>query len=485
MRVHHASGPLVLVAASLLGGCFGPIGAKNSPATTEQLLETTEAQLRQDLIAFDAYLQRTVSEVAAEIERRLRTVDGRRAATMWKMRTNEASRAAAYNPSAASGLVDAWALCLRQVQYFEAGDGRDLFGSEQSRAQETARDALARIEEVAARAVEPGRLDTLRQKVQERAAATPLTGLFVQAAPPPAQPGSPGMDMLRTVLDVPLAPVRAVGKVGEGADSLRDMSKVAERFADIVEDLPMVTRWQVELLLLSLEENAQLNRALASFDQVSASAARLAAVAETLPQDMRRELDGALSDLDDRQTELRTTLREARETVAAVDAGLARAETVTATIQRSITEGEAAAKAWEQTARAVEDTVRAIEALRGDDRAGTAAAEEELPGAAERKPFDINDYRQTAESITAATVELRGLLDELRQFTGSDDLRGTLGEVGGRVDETLAQSALAARAVTDHIAWRLLQLIVLVFVLVVVYRVATGRAGRRAAATGA
>ena len=77
-----------------------------------------------------------------------------------------------------------------------------------------------------------------------------------------------------------------------------------------------------------------------------------------------------------------------------------------------------------------------------------------------KSSFNINDCRDTAETVTVAADELRTLTAEVREFAESD---------------VLTKYALAVERCTNHLAWRIVQLLLLIFVLALVYKIVVRR----------
>ena len=92
----------------------------------------------------------------------------------------------------------------------------------------------------------------------------------------------------------------------------------------------------------------------------------------------------------------------------------------------------------------------------------------------EARPFDIREYESAARSIGEAATELNGLAVELAALIESPGLATTLGGISA----TVAGAESGGRGVVDHAAWRGLQLLLLSFVLLLIYRLVAWRLGR-------
>ena len=215
---------------------------------------------------------------------------------------------------------------------------------------------------------------------------------------------------------------------------------------------------------------------MSGIETFSRNSERLIATAEALPQQLREELRLALDDIDGRQPKLRKTLKKVRETVDAANAALARAETVSATVERSI-EGVTRA------AEAVTDTIKQFQQSgkpRAADESTANDATDPASGGAggtnnKKGSFDITAYTQTAEALTRSTAELRDLLSEVRSFLAGETLEKDLARVVPLTKAALAQTVTETRGIVDYIAWRAVQLCGLVFLVALIYRFLVGR----------
>jgi hypothetical protein len=183
-----------------------------------------------------------------------------------------------------------------------------------------------------------------------------------------------------------------------------------------VNELPHLTRWELELLLYDAEELQSVDRALAAAESFALGAERISGTAETLPEEL-----GA---------ELAARLEEARATIAELDAALVRAEQLAGPLQHVADRVGDASAQW--TALLTE--------MRAD--------EDEDGG----RPFDVREYESAADRIAEASREIRALVTELNQLDAS-----------------------GAGALVDRAAWRGALLIGVFFAALAVYRLLSSR----------
>jgi len=445
-----------LLAQSCAGCSWLGERASARQAAQERVQVEAADKLQSALSQFNDFFQSTVRQAADEIEQSAATRQQRKAALLWKTTLPDECRNTAFAASPAAGLVDTWTLCVRMLNYFETGDGKEVFGRSQPKAIDAARKCEERIAQIASSVVPESRLPSMRADIDQYARQSPMTGLFAKQSVAPLSSDAAGAKVLDFLVGIPLAPIRAVGSIQQSGQSLSDLKNTAERFTDVVEDLPASARWQLQLLGISLEESPRFSDIMDDLKTFTSSTQRLVTVADEMPGKLRREGDGLLKSIEAGQPALRATLVEARETTAALNDALRRADEVATRIERTVADGKAAAGAWESTARAVSVTVNDIAAIPSKWN----GADDRRPASSEpSRPFDINDYTRSADAIERAAIQTKAVLDEVQRLSLSQPLMEQFSTMDGNV-----------RAAIDHVAWRATQLVMLIFALVVVYR---------------
>jgi hypothetical protein len=354
-------------------------------------------------------------------------------------------------------MILAWAYSLRQKQYLTEGEGRLLFGDLQPLAVDAAVRIQRRMEAIARRHVPPDRVAEAIQLIEGFARENPIRGVFAFE------------------LDTPLAEeqrenllVQVIGFPGRlvtgGRDALDPTSSLAQsldQLTELMKDYPALVRWQTQLLYMEMSETPSFVKAESGFQDISQSVVRLANVSETLPRDVREQMQVALDDLIAHQPEIRKTLDQARETVGTTNEALGRAQQLGDTIERSIDAATRAGEAWQATAEAATETVKQIQQVR-TPRAGTAGSE--------KRKFDITEYTQTVEALSATAVQFRELLTEARAFLEGESVQQNVARVNSLTAAALTQTAAETSGLINLAAWRAVQLCGLVFVLAIAYR---------------
>jgi len=226
-----------------------------------------------------------------------------------------------------------------------------------------------------------------------------------------------------------MTPFSAMRGVDRTADAVYQFRNTAERFTDVVRDLPEMMHWEAQLFMDEWAGSEQMQSLLTSLERFSESSARLSSVAEKLT---------AMLEEDSSQSALNQTLVSARETAAEV---------------------RAAIESLDKTGRALRETAgevaRAAEAARALVEPFLVHSERD-PQAG--PPFTMRDFDALVSNIGRTAEQIHQVVLSLQQMPQTQD-----------------QITRQINASVDHAAWRLLQLLLVLFVLMLAYHVLTRR----------
>lgn len=474
---------VLLVLLAMHTGCTSPNRQARKTALPEVRAWQSgrvEHELQEDLSQFVDYAESEIGAVAAQIRTATQDVDVKEAALRWNVEFTQVTAKRSLQEKSMAHLMDGWAFAIRQANYLQSGEGKNLFGDQQSLAIEAAARIQKAIEAIARKYAADDELPEINRHIEAYARANPIRGVFAFEVPEAFSSGEEGQSMLSKILNAPWALTKSGRDVLDPTSSL---AQSVDRINELMEDYPVLVRWQAQLLWLELERSTSFQTTMKGIEGFPQSLESLAATAESLPQQVRRELRLALDDIDAHQPELRKTLQQARETVDAANAAMASAETVSASIERSIDGVTRAGEVWQTTAEAVTNTFKQFEQLRNPRTPDESEPSGSGSTNSKRGEFDIAEYTQSAETLTKSTVELRNLLSEVRSFLSGETLEKDLARVVPLTKAAFAQTIADARGVVDHIAWRAVQLCGLVFLLALAYRFLAGRHAVRPPAT--
>ena len=376
----------------------------------------TASELRAALAVWATSFSSLVTAASDHIRAESRERDVRRNTLLWQLRMIPLARAAAFRPDAQEAYVAGLAVATAQHAYLTEGEGRSLFGAQQA----IATDAASKLEQdilaLGRVFLSDRQIERLQAEVDALVEQHPIRGAFaadtlVQGFSDPKVRGT-----FRWVVDLPMVPFRALSGVSDTAQAVHDFNETAREFTETVNELPHLTRWELELLLYDAEELESVDRALVAAESFAQGAERISGAAETLPQELGAELTARLE--------------EARAAIAELDAALVRAEQLAGPLQHVADRVGDASAQW----------TTLLTEMRADE------------GDPDGRPFDVREYESAADRIADASREIRALVTELNQL-----------------------DAPGAEALVDRATWRGALLIGVFFAALAAYRILSSR----------
>jgi plasmid stabilization system protein ParE len=422
----------------LLGGCQSIPGVSH----VENVLSgrgvgdgrITQQELRDALMQYASRFEATVVAAADQISLGTKDPTLQRFALRWKLGLIPIANEAAFIEEPEAAYVALLTIVTSMHEFLTAGAGATIFGDQQQLAVDASNDLLAAAKQLGARFLSEKEQARIYADVEKLVKQRPVRGDFVAEGIQNLVNATQTSGVFDWVTALPMVPFRALTGVDEGAQAIREFNETAKRFSRIAAGMPLLMRWNLELLALDLGRQPSIASAIESIDAVGRSADALSQAAAALPENLR----GLMSDA---ERSSKTLLPLATS------------------LERTATAVGAAGTAWANLVTALQ------------------AEPANAPPAAESHPFDIRDWEKTAAQVTAAATELRALLDSMRTLAAGQEVGGLLDQLTGRVEQVEARS----RALVDFAALRALELIVAFFVLLFLYRRLEGWLGRRAA----
>jgi len=404
---------------TLLCALWAGTAAANPIASHEELRERTLAYLD----SFSAQVGRAADEIRdatdnLKIEKR---------ALLWKLRVIPYAQSAALFDDARAAYAALLAVAISQRIYLTEGDGRAIFGEQQPRAVKAARDSEEEIRALGLTFLSPEEATRLERQADKLVRRRPIVGTEFLVPSLTQTRGGVEKVGIGWLLNVPLAPFKALSGVSQGAAAIRDFNDTALRFAAIVAGLPEQLRWQIELLAFDLENRSTTRRTVEAVESLSESARVASEAMARLPL----ELEGVLA--------------RSEGSIGAANSTLVQAKELLVPLRAVMNDLREAGVAWERV-------------LNREEAAETSATPE--------RPFDIREWESTLVETSRAAVELRGLAVELRELGAAIQADGS----ASGVLQTVDQAEAGARSVVDHAAWRAFQVGCALFVMLVAYR---------------
>lgn len=376
----------------------------------------TADDLGTELAAYAARFGSVVTETADGIHEESPSRLIRKRTLLWRLKMPPLVDEVAYDDPPQRAYLAVTLVAAAQQRYLTNGDGRELFGELQPLAVDAADQLVADVLEIGTRFLTEKQVAEVAERTREFADKYPIQGrdFSVQRIPRAIVAKEAGQS-LDWLISLPLAPFAALRGVDSGAAAIRDFNRTAKEFGQIAKAMPERVRGQLELFVYDLEDRETVERSVDALDRAATSAESAAATLDRLPEELRR------------------TLGESQGTVDAAGKVVAEMQSLAKPLSETATQLEQASAHW----------LAVLGPKEADDPS--------------KKPFDVAEWRTTAESIGTAAGELRGLAAELESLEGAN----------------------ALDAVIDRAFWRGAALIALFFALLAAYRVGTARlAGR-------
>ncbi len=273
-------GLLVLVGWHLVGCASGQPADKSGPSAAG-MARITEAELQNELDEFADRFSGVVSTASNEVSKVLPDRTTRKAALLWKLRVIPRLQAMIFGADPQEAFLDAATLTVQMRKYLEGPetDGATLFADAQPTAIVACRLLEDDIFRIGGLFLNAQQLETLRAEVEAFSDAHPIRGTFALAGGRATSTKEARTGSFDWVTAIPMSPFRAFEGIDAGAHAISDFNTTAGQFSQIVEDLPLQTRWQIELLWFEMEERESISGALNSFKMLADSALSLAETA--------------------------------------------------------------------------------------------------------------------------------------------------------------------------------------------------------------
>lgn len=379
----------------------------------------TQEDLGGELAAFAARFGSVVNNTADEIEDQSKRRLVRRRALQWRLQMPPLMEEMAFGDPPQFAYFGAVLISKAQHLYLTEGEGSALFDDLQPLAVEAAASLVDDILSIGDFFLTQSQRAEVEMRTAEFAAKYPIQGrdFSVQRIPRAVVRAQAGTS-LGWLISLPLAPFTALQGVDSGAEAIHDFNRTAQQFAQIARQMPERIRGQLELFVYDLEDRETVEKSVDALDRAATSAERAAASVERLPADLRQLLVDSKAPID------------------AVGVVVERTQALAAPLADTATKLEEASAHWL--------------AMLGPRDMG--------PPDPNKRPFDVRDWTDTAQSIGQAAGELRGLAGEIQTASGS----------------TVLDAAI------DRAFWRAVALVAVFFALLLLYRVAASRLAPRA-----
>lgn len=228
-----------------------------------------------------------------------------------------------------------------------------------------------------------------------------------------------------------------LAEVGQASQAVDEARVLTERIFYWLKRGPMLLRWEAGAIKNDWLATPELDRTL---DDIH----RLTDQLEQLPENVAAEREAILTGFDDR-------LQQANGTIA--------------NIRGALDEADEFIDSLKPLSESVEQTLQT-----GDDLFTRFDAWDRWKTDIRPRPFDIREYEQTVNELTRAAERMNKMLARTEHLLDSPELEDRMQEVNESVDGRITTAANESQVVMDAFFWRVCALLVVVFALLILYR---------------
>lgn len=277
---------LLLTAMALTtSGCIKTPTKSAMMKGAEDLQDMTSAELRLKVHAFAGRFERTIEGAADVIIDNTDDPAIRRSALTWKIYAIPEAQKAAFHYDPLAGLIDVAALCGQMRQFFEpGGGGEELFGEWQDGVIAATRLLDDEVWELGESITKSGDVTRVRGNVNEWVVENPIDSVV----------------MVRKSTRALSAKLAAETGRGAGAaigGITETVSDLSDRVTIYAASVPSQARWQAQLLVYDLLDEAELESLGPTTESLADSIDRIASTVELTPDLVVRERAKTLEEI--------------------------------------------------------------------------------------------------------------------------------------------------------------------------------------------
>jgi hypothetical protein len=337
---------------------------------------------------------------------------------------------------------------LQSQKWIDEDQAEDWFGERAQPLIVAMRRAREDIWKVAGRVMKPDQLEVLDYLIWDFRQKNPEVQLvsFVRFDDFAASRGKSVVADVKTGSGL-LAPV------DEAKKAVDEVRLLTERAFYYGKRMPFLMNWQVQDAVDGAVGNPQIKGVT---DSVTKNTERITALAERMPDEIAKEHERVVRDVQRMNPLIQTALTNYRGAVGDTDRLVESVKEVTETADTLL-------HTLQATSLSVNSTIESV------DKAFLAPGKGQ-PKPKNEKPFDIGEYAQTALAVTSALKEANQLVSNGTGFLGSPQFEQPLQKVSMIAAERMDQARFMGVKLIDAAFWRGAALIVLFFVLLTLYR---------------
>ena len=371
--------------------------------------------------------------------------------------------------------LNVWSLIKRYREYITEGDGKALFGNQQKKVIDTVDALQFHIEQIAEKHLTGKQLKRVQKDLQNYVKNYPIKGYY-QDAPEVAKTG------FADVLQIPLAPFRAVNAINEGTASIEDISKTVARFTDIAEDLPDEIRWQLQVLAVQLQQNDILKTNTESFQKLAQTSEQLVKIVDKYPDKISEKVKKAAKDLE-------KTINQLNDISKQIDASMSKLQTSSENFQKlgvSINESTekvvSSLKQVEQSSQALTKAAEAVSTAMKDIQSFSEYLDKNADKSEDAKKKDpfLVQVEKASSALEKSAAEVSTTLQKIIDLSDKKPFSNEINSIDQKAKDTLVITREESQSLVDYIFQKSLILIGLIFILSMIVVITKSRLAKKA-----
>ncbi|HKK50768.1 MAG TPA: hypothetical protein VKA74_04240 [Myxococcota bacterium] len=446
----------------------GSIGAWNGSVAAAGSPEMTEAELHSELAEFSARFGSVMGTLGERIPADESSARTRRNILVLRVQLVPLVQQHALDRDPRAGFVSLLSLTVmlrRQVEHPRDGSAREGqasldFGSHQSVVEKAIRSLENDLLSLGRRFLDEDRLSRLHHEVEAFAREKRPGKGFAVAQVEESLIEAETSNRFSRILDLPLAPFRALSGVEQGPAAIREFTQTARGFAAIVSTLPLQLRWQADLLIHETLQRGAIDEMITAVERATAGADAIRGTVARLPEEIRRSLISA----EDPLRVLNESLDRARALAGPLESAAAEVARAGAAWSRLVHDGS------DESPESADEETRA----RPSEGVRVARRAREVEGAGEESGPKLEDWTRLVDRIGRAASRLEAASRSVQRLIDRGE--------GASAGDPAALEKLDRRlqGLVDHVVSRALLLLAGILALSLLYRFLSSRlAGRR------
>ena len=425
-RKHYWVGIVALIMLGMTGCSLDFLREKLKVSTSDEkeAIGITAERLNELDQATYSYSDRFVTLIADASDRAAKanpTREARKEALRLKLHNSSSVYAITTGPNPLGQLLDLLTVVtLNKINMVDEGRAKKAFGHSHKIVETAFHAAHDDIWGVARRFLKPNEITTIKRLIVDWRKNHPDVTTLAYVRFDDFARANAGLKQNSPEIGGLFDEINKVNKTVETAQQF------GERVFFYTQRMPRLLQWQTERTVEGVMDNADLQNLQQAVQQMTK-------VSEVFAQEIRK--------LHEREAAVHKALGQVSGIVGQINE-------LTPKTQLMLQDGEKLLATAKDTSVALGDTLKIVDGV-------SAKFKSDKPEPADAKPFDIKEYQRTAEEVTKIVGGVNLLMNNLQ---------------GDGTGKGIAELQKLAEAEIDHLIWRVAQLALFLFVLVLLYR---------------